>query len=198
MEESKQNSQEPQETTVDLPKLTVKQRRFIEEYCKHFNATRAAKEAGYSETTAHEIGAENLRKPYIKERIDERLASLTMSADEALLRMSDYARGSFTPFLDLKENGDVLVNLSSIPAQENLHLIKKIKQTKRTALGSDDNDGFTEVTTEIEIHDSKDAVKTILQMHGKLVEKRAIDHTSKGDKIEQVVTVFQLPDNGRG
>lgn len=180
-----------EETRAEDVKLTVKQQRFIEEYCKDFNATQAAIRSGYSESTAYIIGWENLRKPKIKELIDIRISALTMSADEALLKMSSFARGSFVPFLDLLDDGDVVVNLASLPAQENLHLIKKIKQTKSFYQGE-----HTGTTTEIEIHDSKDAVKTILQMHGKLIEKRTIDHTTRGEKID-TITVFKIPDNGR-
>jgi len=50
--------------------LTEKQRIFCEVYCRVWDATKAAKEAGYSEKTAYSIGSENLRKPecqnYIK------------------------------------------------------------------------------------------------------------------------------------
>jgi phage terminase small subunit len=35
------------------------------------NATKAAKDAGYSEKTAHSIGDENLRKPAIQARLKE-------------------------------------------------------------------------------------------------------------------------------
>lgn len=45
--------------------LTDKQRVFCIQYAKHKNSTRAAKEAGYSQKTAHAIGWENLKKPYI-------------------------------------------------------------------------------------------------------------------------------------
>ena len=57
-------------------KLTVKQRRFIEEYIIDYNATQAAIRAGYSEKTAAVIGVENLIKPKIKNAIDEHLAAL--------------------------------------------------------------------------------------------------------------------------
>ncbi len=51
--------------------LTDKQKRFCEEYVVDWNATRAAKAAGYSENTADVIGSENLAKPYIAEYIEE-------------------------------------------------------------------------------------------------------------------------------
>ncbi len=52
--------------------LTAKQQAFVEAYCG--NATEAALRAGYSPRTAAFIGAENLKKPQIKEAIAERNA----------------------------------------------------------------------------------------------------------------------------
>jgi hypothetical protein len=52
-------------------KLTDKQRLFIYEYLKDFNASRAAQAAGYSEKTAYSIGSENLKKPEIREAMQE-------------------------------------------------------------------------------------------------------------------------------
>lgn len=45
--------------------LTAKQERFVAEYLKDGNATRAAIAAGYSKNTARSTGAENLTKPDI-------------------------------------------------------------------------------------------------------------------------------------
>lgn len=52
-------------------KLTAKQEAFCREYCVDFNATQAAKRAGYSEDTAYSTGWENLKKPEITNRIAE-------------------------------------------------------------------------------------------------------------------------------
>jgi len=62
--------------------LTEKQRLFIDYYLTHFNATRAAKEAGYSHNTARFIAAENLSKPNIREKIDERVKEIISQTDE--------------------------------------------------------------------------------------------------------------------
>lgn len=42
-------------------------------YCQHWNGTRAAIQAGYSEKTAHVIASENLQKPYIIDEINYQL-----------------------------------------------------------------------------------------------------------------------------
>lgn len=52
--------------------LTPKQKAFSDEYLICGNATEAAKKAGYKEKTAYSIGAENLRKPLIREYIAAR------------------------------------------------------------------------------------------------------------------------------
>lgn len=60
--------------------LTVKQIRFVQEYCVDWNATQAAIRAGYSEATAGAIGAENLTKPLIVAAIEERKEELAAAA----------------------------------------------------------------------------------------------------------------------
>lgn len=54
-----------------LAGLTEKQKAFCREYIYDWNATRAAKAAGYSDDTAGAIGAENLKKPLILAYITE-------------------------------------------------------------------------------------------------------------------------------
>jgi len=178
--------------TEKLEELNDRQRRFVEQYCIHFNASRAAREAGYSENTAAVIGCENLIKPNIKAAIATIIQEKSMAADEAIVRLTDMARGSIEDFLKLDEFGNVSVYLTKNKEIQNLGLIKKIKQTKRTV--GVDND-ISELYTEIELHDQKDAILKILQMHGKLGNK--LDITSGGEKLD-TVRIFELPDNGRG
>lgn len=60
-----------------MAKLTPKQERFVEEYLVDLCATQAAIRAGYSVKTAHVIGHENLNKPKISMRVQERLAEIS-------------------------------------------------------------------------------------------------------------------------
>lgn len=55
-------------------KLTAKQQRFIDEYLIDLNATQAAIRAGYSVSSANEIGAENMAKPSVRDQVDAALA----------------------------------------------------------------------------------------------------------------------------
>lgn len=52
-----------------LPKLTPRQRLFVDEYVLCNNASEAARRAGYSERTAGAIATENLQKPAIRQAI---------------------------------------------------------------------------------------------------------------------------------
>ena len=77
-------------------KLTDKQKRFCDEYLIDLNATQAAIRAGYSKKTAFTIANENLKKPYIKGYIDERLKQLEdkriAKADEVLKYLTSVMR----------------------------------------------------------------------------------------------------------
>ncbi|WP_349534062.1 terminase small subunit [Leuconostoc citreum] len=78
-------------------KLTVKQKKFADEYIKTGNATQSAIEAGYSKRTARSVGNENLTKPDIQTYINQRMKSLEKSTivgqDELLELLSSFVRG---------------------------------------------------------------------------------------------------------
>ena len=76
--------------------LSNKRRVFIEEYLKCWNATEAAKQAGYSARTAHSQGPRLLENVEVKEAIEERINELSMSADEVIVRLTNIARNGLT------------------------------------------------------------------------------------------------------
>lgn len=76
--------------------LSPKQQRFIDEYMVDLNATKAAIRAGYSMSSARQIGSENLSKPYIQDAIaeamEERNKRLKITSDDVLQRLVDIDR----------------------------------------------------------------------------------------------------------
>lgn len=88
--------------------LTALQVRFVEEYLVDLNATQAAVRAGYSQSTAKEIGYENLTKPHIQAAIAEaRLKQqqrTEITADRVVSAFKDGARRPDYLFL-LRELG---------------------------------------------------------------------------------------------
>lgn len=78
-------------------KLTIKQQRFADEYIISGNATEAAIVAGYAKRAAYQQGAENLKKPHIREYIDERLEAINSAKiadqEEVLQYLTSVMRG---------------------------------------------------------------------------------------------------------
>jgi len=136
-----------------------RRRRFVEHYCKHLNGARAAIEAGYSQNGAAAQASRLLSDVNVKKEVSRRLDKMAMGADEAVKRMSDWGRGSLGPFHRIDDvTGAMIIDLTTPQAQENLHLIKKIKTN---VLG---------MVEEIELHDAKDAVDKILRVRGKYID----------------------------
>jgi phage terminase small subunit len=146
--------------------LTPKQQIFINEYLKCWNATEAARQAGYSEKTARAIGAENLTKPYIWDRIQQALRESAMSAEEVLMRLGDHARGDLAYFADVDDLRDLVDNSKS-------HLVKKIK---RVITKTKDD---TEITRfEIELYDAQAALEKLGRHHGLFTDR--VEHSGPG------------------
>lgn len=78
-------------------KLTIKQKKFADEYIRLGNSTQAAINAGYSKKTARQIGADNLSKVYIREYINKKMDALdkekTMQIKEIMEELTSIARG---------------------------------------------------------------------------------------------------------
>lgn len=100
-----------------MAQLTLKQKKFADEYIISGNATQSAIKAGYKEKTAYKTGAENLRKPQIKNYIDERLKEIESEkiADqqEVLKYLSAVMRGEMTEqtLKSVGESGQVITEI---------------------------------------------------------------------------------------
>lgn len=100
-------------------RLTRKRKVFIEEYLRCWNATEAARIAGYK--FPNRQGSFLLSVLGIQEAIEARIAEKAMSADEVLLRLAEHARGDLSEFVGphgaidwvkVKEKGRVLKSIS--------------------------------------------------------------------------------------
>ena len=151
---------------ADKP-LSIKHSKFVDEYLRCFNGTQAYllvyPKATYESAKAN--SARLLTNDNIKAEITARLAEAHMTADEALKRLADMARGDVTEFITPFGAFDI----EAVKAAGKGHLIKKIKQRTITKIGKGDEDEDTEVhDTEIELYSAKDAIDTILKVGGKL------------------------------
>jgi phage terminase small subunit len=118
--------------------LTRKQRVFIEEYLTLWNATEAARRAGYSHPKP--VGSRMLAHPVVDAAIQAEIARRAMGADEVLKRLSDQARLNISELMTRRERpvynseGDYVgveyiyePNWEAIQAQG--HLVKSIVNT---------------------------------------------------------------------
>jgi phage terminase small subunit len=91
--------------------MTPKESRFCVEYTIDGNATRAAKDAGYSPKTAYAAGCRLLKKPDVKVRIAElradQLQRLKATADDAEIEMRRIALYDPADYIDVKSPDDV-------------------------------------------------------------------------------------------
>lgn len=98
-----------------MKKLTIKQKKFADEYIISGNASEAALKAGYKNEVS---GRENLQKPTIKEYIDDRLKELEQEAianqSEVLKFLTSIMRGEQTEqtlISDGSEQGQRITNI---------------------------------------------------------------------------------------
>ena len=145
---------------------STKQLAWLEYYLKCWNATEAARLAGYKWPNSR--GPEN--KIALKSAIDARLDEMAMPANEVLARLGNHARITFDDFVHVIEYDDsgrstVIVSLAKAKERGVLDCIKKL--TYR--IGG----GYT-----LELHDSQAALVHLDKMHGgkggKSIEGRTV------------------------
>jgi len=163
--------------------LSNKHRAFVEEYLTDFNGTRAYLRV-YPKSTyegAKANAARLLTNDSVKAEVKARLDAMHMTADEALKRLSEIARGDMAQLMDISSVG---FNLDMEQAKEAglTKLIKKVKQKTTTYIAKKESEEDREVTElEVELYDAQTALRDILKMHGKFVDK--VDLTSGGKPL---------------
>jgi phage terminase small subunit len=105
------------------------QKAFIEHYLECWNATRAAEKADYGgdDNALAAAGSRLLRNVKIRRRIQERLNTKAMTADEVLARLSEHARGNIG---DLLDPSGMVLDLGAAKEAGLTRLIKSISWTK--------------------------------------------------------------------
>jgi phage terminase small subunit len=158
-------------------KPTRKQQVFIDEYLRCFNASEAARRAGYSEARARITGSELLADSNISEQIQARLAEVHMSADEALKMVADIARGDLGEFM----NDFGGVDIVEARKAGKTRLIKRWKTQTTTINGKQEDKEIH--TEEIELYDSQAALRDVLKVHGRFAPDK-LDVTSNGETLK--------------
>lgn len=130
--------------------LSPKQQIFVAEYCETWNATDAARKAGYKDP--EQSGYENKKKPEVAAAIAAYIEQI-MPAGEVLTLLADQARSTMADFLDPDTN---TLDLQGAARKKKLHLVKKF--TRR------DTDSGTHIS--IELYDAQAALIQLGKHHG--------------------------------
>lgn len=138
--------------------MTLKQKRFIEEYLIDLNITQAAIRAGYNPKTAYSTGHELTKKPEIRDQIDRAMAERSkrtgITADRVLEELAKIGFVTFTDVVD-PTTGQVLPDAT----EQDRACIQSIK-IKPTEYGTE---------CEVKLYDKISAL-TLLGRHMGLLE----------------------------
>jgi len=162
------------------PRLTDKQRAWIDYYVIHKNATKAAELAGYDSddySTLQSIGSENLSKPVIRAELDRRFRERTMTADEVVGRMVAAARFDLGEFLD----GEGEIDLVKLKAAGLGHLVRESIPTREGR--------------KITLADPDAALKLVARHLGLLADRLDVTLQDKsGPTIDELASIRQQLD----
>lgn len=175
--------------------LTAKQRAFVREYLIDLNATQAAIRAGYSEKTAAQVGAENLRKPDVASAIE---AAMKIRADRTDITadrvLKELAKIGFADIRKAIRWHSHLINEEDNPDGGDVAVIKTIVTNQVEIIASEDIDDDTAAaiseisqnTTggiKLKLHDKRAALVDIGKHLGMFTDK--VEVTGKnGGPIE--------------
>lgn len=165
--------------------MNAKQQAFVEYYLQCWNASEAARLAGYSVANADVVGPRLLVNVGIKAAINTRIEQLKMSANEVLVRLSQQARANMMDFVDRRgrinifdrealdklkgdESKEDLAELTiELMRRQQLGLLVKKYKTRERKLA----DMTVEYYTEIELHDAQAALVHLGKHHRLFAEK---------------------------
>ena len=159
----------------DFSGLTDKQRAFCLHYCTHWNATKAALQAGYSEKTANEQGSQNLAKLSVQAYIKHLQSDIARAAGVSALRnLMELTKIAYTNPTDIRESWEQLKDWESIPDDVKAGIAEVVtvsKVLRRIGGGDeseDENSGLVQTleTVKVKMHDKLKAIDMINRMLG--------------------------------
>lgn len=149
-------------------KLTNKQERFCYEYCIDFNATKAAIRAGYSVDTAQQMGAENLSKPVIQNRIKHMKDNLAETAGiSAMMVLREHQKIAFSSIAHLHNTWIERVDFEEL-TDEHKSCIKSIStKIVKKNIGTREEPDIVDIEyVKIEMYDKQKSLESINKMLG--------------------------------
>jgi len=138
---------------------------WLAEYLKSFNATDAARRAGYK--WPDKIGPRNRQK--FAALIDTELKDRALTPDQVIDRLSSHALAEYSEFI----NDDGEVDLKAMRAAGKMHLVKGIKPTR--------------YGDQVEFYDAQSALVHIGKHHKLFTEQTAFDGVIRIEGLDNLL-----------
>jgi hypothetical protein len=139
--------------------LTTREQLFVEGVAQGKTHTQAAIDAGYSERAARTTAAKKVSQGNISAAVQQRIQGVTgATTEETLLLLASHMRADVADFRDCF-NDDGTLNLARAKELGVSRLVKKIKSVP--VVLRVDGETVVRYQTEIELHDSQNAAKTL-------------------------------------
>lgn len=156
MRESVNMGIEQPESPAPSKPLSPKRRRFVEAYLTTWNASEAARQAGYKKEWS--AGSFLMRIPEVRAAIEQRLKEAAMQADEVLSRLAEQGRIDISDFVQdvtiplVGKDGELVGEMQGIrlnwdAIRAHGHLVKSVTATQ--------------YGPKIELHDGQKALELI-------------------------------------
>lgn len=162
--------------------LTDQQKLFIENYIECWNASEAARRAGYSHDTAGQQGYRLLQRKEVQTAIKRKLDAEAMTANEVLHRNAAIARGDVAEFWEVDDKGNPYFDFVACKEAGMMHLIKKVTF----------KDG--EVTS-VEPYNAQDGLRDLGRKHKLWTDNIDVKSDGKAIRINYIEPV-PPPDDG--
>jgi len=157
--------------TGEKPNLTTRQMAFVCAYLQCFNATKAAKIAGYSPESAYELGSQALKKVEIAAEIHRRLDTEGITPERIKVAWAEIAFDTdMADFETAVRSGMTLKQLKD--EGFNTQLIKSLSIGKNG--------------TKVEMHSKTEALDKLTKIRGMYIDK--IEHSGQLDILQALTT----------
>ncbi len=137
-------------------KLAPKEKLFVDEYLKHFNATQAVKEAGYKVKHPREKGSQLLAKgniqAYVAEKMAKREERTHITQDMVLKEIAKVAFANIGDVMEWNSYGITLKSSEELTRNQKA-AICSMKERKT------EGEGFSNTSLEVKFHDKIKALE---------------------------------------
>ncbi len=148
--------------------LTVKQERFVQEYCANgHNATQAAISAGYSEATARQQACRLLTNANIQKAIHEFFSAAALQAGitthRVLSELAEVAFSDMRNYVRFEEDGTAYLDWSNLPEGATKVISEIVQEVEFPKGGDEDNPNPPIRKTRFKLHNKLAALEKLGQ-----------------------------------